>query len=638
MNIAQLSEQLKDVPQNTLVGYAKNPNSVVPQFLALAEIQRRQQLQAPVQAPASTVANDVLNQATAPQVDPRVLQALAAQQQAPQQQPQAAQMAQQLPENQPGVAQLPSNMAQQGFANGGIVAFANGGMPDLIGEDDQDYQDYLENAEQGRIDSGIDEAIANLKGRVAGVAKAIPESVHSAVSGIQSVMPKSYAAAKKEYPNGMPGEKSEGLESLFKSTIKKLESGGKHFDSKGNILTSPKGAEGIMQVMRHTQRDPGFGVAPARDKSPEELQRVGEDYAIAMLREFKDPKIAAMAYNWGPGNVKKWLESGRKGPVPKETQQYASHFNQGGIAKLAIGGTPDDYSTTQDMEDREASPAYNSALEKYYAGQDAADAPYIPEAVIPAAGIPAMLNNPAKAPAVDRYNQFIENERAAQAELKAGKQQDLALALMQSGLATMGGTSPYAGVNIGQGGAAGISAYANLAKQRGTELAASRKLESSAIGNQILNQIRQAGIDEKAAASANALEEKAITREERSRQISLKEANDAREAAIARYNSDPEVKKLAALQADSQGTIQQQYYDKMLQIKRNNAFAEAGVPGYKMIAELPAVPTEPVKAPSDFWQSLPFTHKYSPEDIKALEWANANPLDPRANEIKKRFQ
>ena len=63
MDINQLSEQLKDVPQNTLIGYAKNPNSVVPQFLALAEIQRRQQLQAPAQAPASTVANDVLSQA-----------------------------------------------------------------------------------------------------------------------------------------------------------------------------------------------------------------------------------------------------------------------------------------------------------------------------------------------------------------------------------------------------------------------------------------------------------------------------------------------------------------------------------------------------------------------------------------------
>jgi len=63
MNIAQLSEQLKDVPQGTLVGYAKNPNSVVPQFLALAEIQRRQHLQAQAPAPTGTVADDVLAQA-----------------------------------------------------------------------------------------------------------------------------------------------------------------------------------------------------------------------------------------------------------------------------------------------------------------------------------------------------------------------------------------------------------------------------------------------------------------------------------------------------------------------------------------------------------------------------------------------
>ena len=109
MNITQLSEQLKDVPQNRLVDYAKNPNSVVPQFLALAEIQRRQQLSSQAQAPQSTVANDVLAQAQ-PAPMP--------QQMAPQgvvslQQPQPQQMAQQLPENQPGVSQLPSGMQRQ---------------------------------------------------------------------------------------------------------------------------------------------------------------------------------------------------------------------------------------------------------------------------------------------------------------------------------------------------------------------------------------------------------------------------------------------------------------------------------------------------------------------------------------------
>jgi len=125
MNIAQLSEQLKDVPQNRLVDYAKNPNSVVPQFLALAEIQRRQQLQTQAQPPASTVANDVLAQA-----QPVAPQGLAAMQ------PQAQPMAQQLPENQPGVAQLPSRMAPEGFAGGGIVAFADGGLS--LDDDEED--------------------------------------------------------------------------------------------------------------------------------------------------------------------------------------------------------------------------------------------------------------------------------------------------------------------------------------------------------------------------------------------------------------------------------------------------------------------------------------------------------------------
>ena len=70
MNIAQLSEQLKDIPQGTLVNYARDPNSVVPQFLALAEIQRRQQLQTAGarQPPARTVAEDVLDQANPPMI------------------------------------------------------------------------------------------------------------------------------------------------------------------------------------------------------------------------------------------------------------------------------------------------------------------------------------------------------------------------------------------------------------------------------------------------------------------------------------------------------------------------------------------------------------------------------------------
>ena len=57
-----------------------------------------------------------------------------------------------------------------------------------------------------------------------------------------------------------------------------------------------------------------------------------------LLRKYQDPKLAAIAYNWGPGNVKKWLASDKKLPVPAETRQYASHFAKGGIAHFYAGG------------------------------------------------------------------------------------------------------------------------------------------------------------------------------------------------------------------------------------------------------------------------------------------------------------
>ncbi len=86
---------------------------------------------------------------------------------------------------------------------------------------------------------------------------------------------------------------------------------------------SPAGAMGPMQVMPNTASNPGFGVMPAVDNSPQELQRVGNDYLGAMMNRYQDPKLALMAYNWGPGHVDK-LVSGQISPdqIPAETQAY----------------------------------------------------------------------------------------------------------------------------------------------------------------------------------------------------------------------------------------------------------------------------------------------------------------------------
>lgn len=111
------------------------------------------------------------------------------------------------------------------------------------------------------------------------------------------------------------------------------ESGGRRFGADGKLLTSPKGAQGEMQVMPYTAKDPGYGVKPARGDSPDELARVGRDYMAAMIKEFDgDLPRAWAAYNAGPGAVgnavvraesegkpDEWLNY-----LPKETQDYVT--------------------------------------------------------------------------------------------------------------------------------------------------------------------------------------------------------------------------------------------------------------------------------------------------------------------------
>ena len=92
-------------------------------------------------------------------------------------------------------------------------------------------------------------------------------------------------------PNASPEQQAE---QLLPALIQQ-ESGGNH------AAVSPKGAVGLTQVMPGTGTDPGFGVSPLRDGSPEENVRFGRDYLTAMLRRYpKRPDLALAAYNAGP--------------------------------------------------------------------------------------------------------------------------------------------------------------------------------------------------------------------------------------------------------------------------------------------------------------------------------------------------
>ncbi len=132
------------------------------------------------------------------------------------------------------------------------------------------------------------------------------------------------------------------LDRVFNITMQ-TESGGRRYGPDGQILTSSAGAKGEMQVMDGTNRDPGFGVKPAKDDNPEERARVGRDYMAAMVKRYEgNLALAWAAYNAGPGAVDAAQEAVKKEPadyarrgevpsemawlskMPAETQKYVA--------------------------------------------------------------------------------------------------------------------------------------------------------------------------------------------------------------------------------------------------------------------------------------------------------------------------
>ena len=120
-----------------------------------------------------------------------------------------------------------------------------------------------------------------------------------------------------------------GISDLY-DDVEYWESGGKQ----GAV--SPKGARGVMQLMPDTMRDPGFGVRPMQADTEEENRRVGQEYLDAMYRRYGDKKVALAAYNWGPGKVDKWLESGADPKkLPAETRKYIANI-MGGKDNISV--------------------------------------------------------------------------------------------------------------------------------------------------------------------------------------------------------------------------------------------------------------------------------------------------------------
>jgi soluble lytic murein transglycosylase-like protein len=462
-----------------------SPEMVAPILSRKAELMeavaRSKALQQPAMQPTvmeQVMAKNIQGENPAPQMP--MPQAMP--QQAPQQIPQ-------MPE-EAGVAQLP--IPERQYAGGGIIAFADGGMS----EEDEDYEDSLEEADY----------------------QAMIERAMNAGEGIPQFETKQAAGSPQSFPNSArsvgiatPREQKGDLEERLRSAILQKESGGKRYDKNGKLLTSNKGAEGEMQVMPYTSKDPGFGVKPARSNDPDELRRVGDEYASAMLRRYRDPKLAMIAYNMGPGATDKWLAAGadvRK--LPKETQGYISGVNLaygGEIRSFAnegyvdpMGGYGGDYEerdTAFDpfqkaLADYKKQALIKAKTQKALSGTSLAAPSATPN-------VPARSNTPAPQDFRDfdqaaalfqaenmgknipiqtqeapksQLDLHIEDMKNRAAENKAQRSDDKNMALLTAGLGMLGGTSPYAMANIGQGALAGVQNLNESRKQRSAEQAA----------------------------------------------------------------------------------------------------------------------------------------------------------------------
>lgn len=82
------------------------------------------------------------------------------------------------------------------------------------------------------------------------------------------------------------------------------------------------GAIGLFQFMPATAAE--FRIDPA---SPEQSADAAGRYMAQLYRMFGDWRAAAAAYNWGPGNYRKFL-AGRR-TMPRETRLYAMIVHDG---------------------------------------------------------------------------------------------------------------------------------------------------------------------------------------------------------------------------------------------------------------------------------------------------------------------
>lgn len=179
-----------------------------------------------------------------------------------------------------------------------------------------------------------------------------------------------------------------------------VESGRQHQNEKGEVKVNPKsGAVGEAQLMPETAKD--LGVDPYdRDQNVEG----GRRYLGQMYDKYGDWTKALMAYNWGSGNVDKWIAQGADpAKVPEETRKYVPKVLAG------LGYSTDAGAKLVSAKGAVSDEDLMSRLEKHVPGAKLPGASDETSHVDPESG--AIVDN--KTGAVLGYDKETESQRAA---------------------------------------------------------------------------------------------------------------------------------------------------------------------------------------------------------------------------------
>jgi hypothetical protein len=403
-----------------------------------------------------------------------------------------------------GLEKLRSNLPEEGYAGGGIIAFAEGGVS-LPDEDEDEEKNLMSRLMAGitSLKQGVSDRIPSSDDIKRSIVNKMPSGMRNAIYDGPKVG--DYVAPPTERRT-RGGHKYESMVAAEAERIGLDPNIAIHalYKETGNLKNpesarSRAGALGVMQLMPKTAKE--LGVDPL---IPEENIRGGVMYLKKMYDKYQDPTLALAAYNAGPGRVDRALKSGQGiASLPRETQNYvvARNMAGGGIVAFQNTGLVSGEFGGEGAGESFATKEYDPYFVKDPMTGEVIPSGYrrgVPETGLPKGVDPEAVIRKESAPSAEKKPQFnfppqggigptdaeLGRNAPADAALEAykeppadqslsdirsllkqrmeesGKQKriDAYMSLLQAGLGIMGGTSPYAAANIGQGASQGIAA------------------------------------------------------------------------------------------------------------------------------------------------------------------------------------